>query len=316
MGRLDQAAETYQEKIKRAEKLEDFRQVAVGKTQLASVRLLQGKYAEALAGYEEARAIFEQHNEPASVAIIWHQIGVVHQGAGNYEEAETAYRQSLEIETRLNNPAGQASSLTQLGNLYDDQLNRPEEAVTFYRQAADIYVALGDLKNEGLDRNNIANTLCKLQRYDEARTEIGRAIECKQNLGHAGTVWNAFNILHRIETATGNLAAARTAWQQARDAYLAYRQQGGYPQYYGGKLVDGVLGLIAQQQFDEIQSLFDELANDPDLSDSRKQLIQAVIAILNGNRDPSLADDHALDSDDGAEVLFLLERLDPKSSKN
>ena len=30
-----------------------------------------------------------------------------------------------------------------LGNLYDDKLNRPEEAVTFYRQAADIYVDIG-----------------------------------------------------------------------------------------------------------------------------------------------------------------------------
>jgi hypothetical protein len=60
----------------------------------------------------------------------------------------------------------------------------------------------------------------------------------------------SFNILHDIETATGNPAAARAAWQQARDAYLAYRQQGGYAQYGGGKLVDHVLGLLAQQQVD------------------------------------------------------------------
>jgi hypothetical protein len=89
-----------------------------------------------------------------------------------------------------------------------------------------------------------------------------RAIKCKQDLGHAGTVWNANNILRQIEAAAGNHAAARVAWQQARDAYLAYRQQGGYAQYGGGKLVDHVLGLVSQQQVDEIQPFLNQFAND------------------------------------------------------
>lgn len=307
LGRLDEAAAKYEENIQWAEKLEDFRQVAVGKGQLATVRMLQGRYEEAIAGYEAARSLFEQQNEPAIVATAWHQIGNVHQEAGHYDAAEAAYRQSLEIKTRRGDRAGQASSLGELGNLY--KLNRPEEAVTFYRQAADIHVELGDLRYEGVDRSNIASTLRKLQRYDEARGEIQRAIECYQPFGVAAQPWTAFNILHDIETATGNPAAARAAWQQARDAYLAYRQQGGYAQYYGGKLVDHVLGLLAQQEVDEVQSLFAELTNDSEAPDSLKQLIQAMVAILSGSRDPALADDPALHYSDAAEVLFLIERL-------
>ena len=80
---------------------------------------------------------------------------------------------------------------------------------------------------EGVDRNNIANTLCYLKRYDEARQEIMRAIECKNEFGHAAVSWTAFDILHNIEAAVGNQATAQAAWAQARDAYLAYRQQGG-----------------------------------------------------------------------------------------
>jgi hypothetical protein len=80
----------------------------------------------------------------------------------------------------------------------------------------------------------------------------------------------SFNILHEIETATGNPAAARAAWQQARDAYLAYRQQGGYAQFGGGKLVDQVLGLLAQQQtVDAVQSLFGQLTQRPRCPDSQ-----------------------------------------------
>jgi len=70
--------------------------------------------------------------------------------------------------------------LTALGVLYNNQLNRPEEGVTFYRQAADIFVETKDFRSEGVTRNNIANTLRQLKRYAEARREIMRAIECKQ----------------------------------------------------------------------------------------------------------------------------------------
>jgi tetratricopeptide (TPR) repeat protein len=309
LGRLDEAAETYNENIKRAEKLKDYRQVAVGKGQLARVRRMQRKYSEAIATYKEALAIFEAQNEPRSVATAWHQIGIVYQEAGDYEEAEAAYRRSLEIKTRNNDRAGQASSLGQLGNLYDDHLNRPEEAVTFYRQAADIHIELSDLVNEGRARNNIADTLRKLKRYDEARGEIMRAIECDRPFGHAAEPWKTFNILREIEEAEGHHEAARAAWVQARNAYLAYRRQGGYAQSGNGNLVEHVVGLITQQKIDEIEPLFNQLASDPNTSNARKALMQAFMTILNGSRDKALGDDPGLSYADAAEVLFLIERL-------
>ena len=187
LGRLDEAAATYEEAIERDEKRKSIRDVAVGKGQLADVMRMQGKYAEAVEAYEAARDLFAQQNESGSVAVAWHQIGRVHQDAEQYDRAEAAYRQSLEIMTRNNNRSGQAGSLNQLGRLYGDYLNRPEEAVTFYRQAADMYVELGDSRSEGLARNNIADTLRQLKRHDEARSEIMRAIECKRCRGDTGS---------------------------------------------------------------------------------------------------------------------------------
>lgn len=84
---------------------------------------------------------------------------------------------------------------------------------------------------------------------------------------------------------------------------------GGDAQYGGGRLADDVLGLMSQQKTGEIQPLFNGLANDPGASDSFKQLIQAMTTILNGSRDPALADDPALHYSDAAEILFLMERL-------
>lgn len=45
------------------------------------------------------------------------------------------------------------------------------------------------------------------------------------------------------------------------------------------------VGLLAQQKIDEIQPLFNQIADDPDASDSRKAIVQAMVSILNGSRD-------------------------------
>lgn len=312
LGRLDEAAEKYQEAMEGSEKLKDDRQVAVGKVQLATVRLLQKKYTEALAEYQGALAIFEKQDEPKSVAAIWHQMGMVRQAAGDYENAEAAYRRSLEIKSQNDDKAGQAISLGQLGNLYKDELNRLEESVTFHRQAADIFIEMGNFGSEGKARNNIADTLQKLKRYDEARTEIMRAIECKSQVGLASLPWTSYDILSLIETATGNPSAARAAWAQARDVYLAYRQQGGYAaQGQGGQLVDQVIRDIQQGEQEKPLQFLAEAPKASDTPDWLKVFAPKILAVLQGSRDRALGDDPALNYADAAEVLFLIERLTP-----
>ena len=94
-----------------------------------------------------------------------HHIGMVHKSKKQFELAEQAYRQLLAIEVQQKNKAAEANTLSELSNLYDN-MGRLEDAVVFCRQAIDIYVKLKDLKNEGSARNNLANTLIKLHRYD------------------------------------------------------------------------------------------------------------------------------------------------------
>ena len=315
LGRLDEATANYQEAIVKSERLQDFRQVAVGKVQLATVRMMQKKFAEALAEYRGALAIFEKQDEPKSVATIWHQIGMVHQEAGDYESAEAAYRRSLEFEAQYSNKIGQASSLGQLGNLYASKLNRLEEAITFYRQAADRYVELGDLRHEGVVRNNIANTLRQLKRYDEARAEIMRAIECDKPFGHAAEPWKTFAVLSEIEEATSNPAGAHAAWAQARDAYLAYRQQGGTPLSQGGVLFEQLLPALQQGDSDETLKELEQLSLDTSTAEFLKPLIRKLISIANSSRNPAftipsaIAIEDSFSYIDAAELLLISKQL-------
>jgi len=305
---LEEAAAAYEEGIKSAAKLEDKRTVAVGKGQLGTVRMDQGRFDEALEAYEEAMTIFENLGEPATVAGIWHQMGMVHEKTHRFEAAEQAYRKALAIEVQQNNPAGEASSLGQLGHLYN-KMRRFEEAVIFFRHAADKHIELKDKANEGRDHQNIAISLIKLKRYDDARQEILRAIECKKPYGHASEPWKTWLNLHNLEQAEGNTEAAAQAREQAIQLFLAYRRDGGENYNPGGRLCAWFENALKEQRPEEIKKQLEEKANDPKTHSSLKPLIPKLQAILDGAREPGLADDPELWYTDAAEILFLLEKM-------
>jgi tetratricopeptide (TPR) repeat protein len=307
LGQLDKAATTYLESIDRAEKLDDKRGVAINRFQLGAVRRGQRRYAEALDIYDGSRQIFERLGEPGMVATAWHQIGTVHRQARQFDQAERAYRQSLGIWVQEKIPQYEAASLAELGILYD-QWDRLEEAVTFHRQAADIYVELQDLAHEGAVRNNIANTLLKLSRYDEARRELQRAIECKQPFGYAAESWKTWAILYNLEQTTGNPQAAAQARQQAVAAYLAYRRAGGESQNNAAGLFRMVWQAIQQANTGEAEQTLTKYLG-PDAEPRAKVVVPKLQAILAGERSLALADDPALDYDDAVELRLLLEAL-------
>ena len=281
----------------------------MGKGQLGTVRMLQRRYPEALAAYAEARERFTQLEEPGSVAVSWHQTGMAYQNTGQPEAAEDAYRKSLAISVRLGDVAGQARTLLQLGNLYDDVLGRAEEAVAFYRQAVDKYVANGDSASEGLARTNLGNTLRKLRRFDEARHEIHRAVECNAQLGHASTPWNAWAILAGIETEAGYPAAAAQAQRKAIASYGAYRRDGGENHNADGRISLAVTQALLADDTAQAAGLLQQLAADPDWA-WLLPFIQALQAIVGGSRDPRLADAPGLDYMMAAEIGLLIETLE------
>lgn len=311
LGRLDEAA-AYEQTIEEAASLDDERMVASNKGQLGTVRLYQRRYAEALAAWDEARQTFEQLGEPGSVATAWHQIGRVHQEAEQFEAAEHAYQQSLHTESSRGNRTGEADTLNQLGNLYGIQ-SRREEAVRFYLQTADIFASpdIQNLAGEGRARSNAASELTKLFRYDDARGEILRAIECKQPYGHAAEPWTAFGILSDLEQAVGDDEASTTARHRAIEAYLAYRRDGGENHSTGGQLAALVHQALTTGDTTAATTQIDAFAEHPELPNhpSLQALLPALTAILSGSRNPALAADPRLDYDDAAELQFLLERL-------
>jgi tetratricopeptide (TPR) repeat protein len=308
LGRLDEAALAYEEVIRSGEQLRNEREYAVAKGNLASVRLQQGRYSEALTNLEETRKLFTTLGEPGSVAVYCHLSGIVYEKTGKTEAAEDAYRKSLEHEVRLVNVAGQAKTLGQLGNLYKNALDRLEDAAGFYRQAAKKFVEGRDVASEGSALNNLADTLRRLRRLDEARQEIRRAIECKAQFGHASEPWNSWDILAAIETDAGNATAAAEAQGKAISCYLAYRRDGGENHYPAGRISLAVTQALRSGEPAQAATLLQQRAADPEAAELLP-LISALQAVVAGSRDPVLADQPELDYTMAAEILLLIESL-------
>jgi tetratricopeptide (TPR) repeat protein len=309
LGRFDEAAAVYEESIRRAEQRGDDRSVAVSKGQLGAVRLEQRRYKEALAAYAEARDRFTGLDEPGSVAVAWHQTGLVYQQAGQPEAAEGAYRNSLAIKVRLGNVSGQASTLNQLGALYFGALDRPEEAVSFFRQSADKHGEVGDGANEGIARSNLAASLRVLRRFDEARQEICRAIECKAPFGHAAEPWTTWAVLAAIETDAGNLVAAAEANDKAVASYLAYRRDGGENHFTVGRLALAVTQSLLASDAAEPAATLEQLAAEPAAA-HLLPFVRALQAVVAGSRDRTLAEAPELGYSMAAEIRLLIEVLE------
>jgi tetratricopeptide (TPR) repeat protein len=308
LGRLDEAEAALEERISDAEHQNDHRGIAVGKGQFGTLRLQQRRYGEALDAYAEARERFTRLDEPGTVAAFWHRTGIAYQQSGNPEPAEDAYRQSLTIRVRLSDVVGQADTLVQLGNLYCDHWNRPEESVAFYLQAADLYFTIGAAVGEGRARSNLGEALRRIGRLDEAGLEVQRTIECYAPYGHAAEPWTAWSILADIETAADPEAAA-AARGEAKAAYLAYRRDGGENHNPSGRIALALTEPLSARDPAAAQTLLRELAADPDCPDRLRPFLATLTAIAARSRDPALADSPDLDHTESAEVLLLIETL-------
>ncbi|MEO0769400.1 MAG: CHAT domain-containing protein [Cyanobacteria bacterium J06649_4] len=316
IGQIDEASDKYQESIQKCENLGSYRQAALARMELADAQRIQHQYDAALNTLQKALVFFQSQNELAPASQCWHYLGMLYQDIGSfskdinqYEKAEDSYLMALQLCTQIKSIPGQSASLAQLGYLHAYHLNRQEDAVRFYREAAILAARQNDRRGEGIALNNIADALRKLGRYEEARNEILRAIACKKPFGNSVFPWTSFYVLYEIEKATGCLEASQTAWRKARDIYLDYRRQGGYEGDFTGLLSEKVWTAIQQNRADEAFRNLTEIMSSSEILDEYRYHASKLLEVLHGSPRSALEDDDSLSFKGAAEVLLLVERL-------
>ena len=250
--------------------------------------MVLGRLDDAVKAYEEGMNISEKHENKRHIAAIKGQIGTVRMYQHKYEEALALFTEAKELFQQL----GEYRSV----------------AVIFYRQSCDIYIELEDLEKEGRTHNNLAHTLIKLKRFDQARKEIQRTIECDNHFGHGAEPWTAFNILYNLETATGNKAAAAEAWHKAFATYLSYRKGGGYGKSRSARVTGMFMEGKKGGNTVELKELLVK-AKEADLAADDRLFFTKLESVLEGSRDLSLAKNTGLFFMDMLDFYLLVEGL-------
>ncbi len=306
LGHLDEAAEAYEDAIARYKGTDDLRHASC-QGQLGTVRMHQKRYEDAVAAHESARDTFERLDDADNIAIAWHNIARVHKEAGAFQDAERAYRSALNIALQHKNRHGEAFARSEMGSLYA-AMGQLEVAVAVYHQAAETYVQIGDMFKEGTCRDHIADTLIRLNRSDEARQELERAIECKRAFGHVAEIWKTWDILQDLEQTLGNAEASVSARAQAMRTYLESRRTGRESQTPLSHLCALVAKAIQEKDTNQVREMLEGYLNQ-DVKPWVLAAIRVLQAVLEGSRDASLAENPELDYMDAAELTLLLEHL-------
>jgi tetratricopeptide (TPR) repeat protein len=307
LGKLEKAAEAYQEAIDQATRCEDKRQVITSMNNLGVVRVEQRRIDEAMGIFNKVLPMVESFEEPRNVAMVLLQIGEALGHVGQIAQAEHFLQRALAIQVQQQNMAGEADVMTQLAVMYDGA-GRLEEAVVCHQRAAEIYVKLSNQIAEGAVRNNLGITFLRLRRFDDARRALLRAIECNKPYGHSGRLWNSWGHLHNLERAVGNAAAAAEARRNAVESYMAYRRDGGETLTQYAAIYSRVVEGIKQGNLNELEQQLAARANESTHPHERV-LIAKLQMLTKGDRSPALAEDPNLDHRDTVELLLLLESL-------
>lgn len=310
LGRLDEAAQAYRSGIEAAQAAGDLRQAAIGQGQLGNLCLRQERWAEALAALDAARRGFDRLGDARAVAAVCYQVGLVQLKAGRAVEAETAWREALERQTRLHDALGQALTLNQLGVLYDEHLDRAEEALGCFRQGVQCAGHVGDPAVQSLLRGNVADCLRRLGRLDEARAEAWAVLKDALKVGSPAQPWARWALLGSIEQAAGDVVAAERARREAASAYLAWRRAGGEAGDGNGQLGAAVGQALRAGDRAQAEAVLQELAADPRLPAEDRVFVRMLQVIVSGSRDRTLADTPGLHYTAAAEVVLLLEGLE------
>ncbi|MBL8258268.1 MAG: TIR domain-containing protein [Candidatus Competibacteraceae bacterium] len=308
LQRLQEAAAAYEAAIAQAGAGNVDLTLAANQMQLGLVRQRQGLCSEAVALYDSARRLFETLGEIEGVARAWRQLALAYKLNGDLAVALQACQQALYLHEQQHNRNETAEVLGELGHLHL-ALSQLEEAASAYRRMADLCAQLGDGHGEELARNNLANALIQLRRHDEARQELYRASECNLPESYTARHWAIRRGLHDVGQESKNVEVADQARQQAMRKYLAYRRAGGKNTNPGARLCEQIGQGIRAGHTAELSAILGKMAASSTIPAAGQALISKLQAILDGSRDPALADDPDLHYQYAVELQLLFEQI-------
>ena len=146
---------------------------------MAEVSYAKGDFLKASQQFEEALKIFTNDREGEAKARLF--LGYITGGVGDLERALKEISRAHELYTEVNNKAGVGRTLTALGLWHSSQ--DIEKAITFHKDAFEIFHSFGDRYGEAIALNAIGQSYELLDDQSLALNSYQQALHIFEDIG-------------------------------------------------------------------------------------------------------------------------------------
>ena len=185
---------------------------------LGAIKREQGLLDDALKYANDARVAAEKSKDKISVAIAFQNLGNIAADKGGLKHAEEYQQQALTIFQNYNYLEGQAQTLTNMGTIRSG--TDLEAALTYHRQASDLYKSVGNSLGEAKVLNNLGNTYADKGQLKMALSSYNNAMTEAQKSGNRMLQAKLLNNIGDVEREIGeNLDSAFRSANEALNLF-------------------------------------------------------------------------------------------------
>ncbi|RZU50579.1 DNA-binding SARP family transcriptional activator [Krasilnikovia cinnamomea] len=213
-GRLDRAAESYQQALTLYTGLGDDAAVAGALRNLGSVHWRQGHYRQAADHYQQAWTRYRRLGDEAGEADALVRLGLVDERLGDSAQAVRRLRPALELYARLGDRFSEAYVLSLLARLGPDPDQLAPTAASLELSLAAVRQA-GDRTREAYVLTDLAAVHARRGRLAEAAAHLREALVLHRRIGDRASEAEALNDLGQVLRAAGDAAQAAAEHGQA-----------------------------------------------------------------------------------------------------
>lgn len=102
----------------------------------------------------------------------------------DFKEALTIFLEAAKLKETIKDKKGQAAANIWIGNVYNNGLEKPQQALPYYEAALKIQQSIGDEDNMAYTYNNIGNSYYFLNQYPKALEYHLKSAELKEKFGN------------------------------------------------------------------------------------------------------------------------------------
>jgi tetratricopeptide (TPR) repeat protein/TolB-like protein len=175
-GDFTDAQAMYQRSLQTAREIGDKGGIAMALENLSSIQLQQGHLTEAQDNARQALALQQEAELQGDRPFALRALGDFFLVKGDFAKAGDNYDESLRLSTEQSSPAAIAASRAALAGLKLAE-DKPSEAESLARQAAEEFSAEKLVDSEADARNTLARALIEEGKLTEARSEANRGLK-------------------------------------------------------------------------------------------------------------------------------------------